>query len=217
MIYDQYGAAISAEFEMFTGALKLLYLQTSRASAGMESAHGFRMLGLAEVVRFMQRATGLTDNYLSNFGSGVVNDRDTPVLNTLRGIAIKNVNDLSVDMMAPASRVADLLTRPAGAVGLLLQKRLTDPQFTAIDKSGRKWQAALLVKTVARDFAYQAYIDFQAAQIIASGANAAEVVWMDPTPAGYGTIVLLADLARARARYFHPNATAQLRAAHVPT
>ena len=224
MIYDQYGAAIGVEFEMFAATLKTLYIQTRAAARGLEAGHNFRMLGLAQVVSFMQRATDLTRDFMNGIGLEFTSDRDTPVLNTLRGVAIKNVNDLSLDIMAPTQRMADLLNRPAGYVGLLLQKRLADPELVAIDRAGRKWQAAALVKTVARDFAYQAYIDFQVDQILDSGANAAEVVWMNPEHPNYGDIVMLSgssklhpDLAAVRSFYFHPNATAQLRAKNVPT
>lgn len=64
------------------------------------------------------------------------------------------------------------LNRPAGkAIGELVQRRLASPEFKIKDTAGRSWNADQLIHTLARDFAYQTFIDSQFNEAVNAGAK----------------------------------------------
>lgn len=58
-----------------------------------------------------------------------------------------------------------------GAIGLLAQRRLANPDFKVRDTSGRQWDGEKLIDVIVRDCAYQMFIDGQIAQAKADGAQ----------------------------------------------
>ena len=55
-----------------------------------------------------------------------------------------------------------MLKTATGGMGLLVQQKVGAVEFKVTDTSGRKWDAKRLVHVVARDYAYQSWIDWQA-------------------------------------------------------
>lgn len=213
MEYDRYTQAMRAEYEAFAARLTSQYL--SVAGNGMDAVAGFRLAGLGMISTLLGRAIVQTNDYLAPLGGGVVRDaRELPWLDQLRQIAMKNLNDLIVHLMGGGVRQADMLSRPAGAFGALLQKRLEAPRLTVRDRAGRAWKADALVAGYARDFAYQAHLDATIARLVEQGTEFATVAYPDPTHRNHGMQVRLADLDEVRKSIFHPNSNAQL-VAHV--
>lgn len=224
MEYNRYASSALAEYEIFAGALTTDFLLARGVNRGPMGSAEFRTAGMATVSRFMTRMVALTTSYASTVSDGSLSDiTATRYMNALRTVATKNVHDLALDLMRSDGRMADLLNRPAGSIGDLLQRHLATPNLVALDKGGRRWQARIMVKTLARGFAYQAFIDHQAAGIEKQGYDLAEVVYPDPAHAGHGEIVSISgddedfpSLGGTRNHFFHPNSSAQLRA-YVPT
>lgn len=220
MNYDHYAAQARAEYEVFSHALIADYLAHSNAGGDLHAVGTFRASGLAIVARFVDRAKELTNLYLAPMGGGGLRDaRDHPYLNTLRQIAIKNLNDLIVRLMGGGNRLADTLTRPAGAIGILLQRKLAKPakpELVAVDRSGRRWPADKLVAVLTRDFAYQAYLDAEIERFDLEGVEMVTVVYPDPTHAQHGLVMRLDEVGLVRKSIFHPNSQARL-VPHVPT
>ncbi len=217
MDYDRYASSLRAEYEAFGGALISDYLKHTSTGRGLDAVGEFRQAGLGLVSRFVARAVSLTNDYLAPMGSGSFTDaRDQPFLNALRQIAIKNLNDLIVRLMGGGARQANALTRPAGAVGLLLQKKLAKPELLAADRAGRKWPAEKLVAVLARDFAYQTYLDAEIERFDEEGVETVQVVYPDATHKNHGLSMRLDDVAPVRKSIFHPNSQARL-VPYVPT
>jgi hypothetical protein len=217
MNYDLYASQARAEYESFAHALIADYLSHSAAGRDLHAVGTFRMSGLALVARFVGRATALTNDYLAPLGGGGFRDaREHPYLNALRQLAIKNLNDLIVRLMGGSNRLADTLTRPAGAIGLLLQQRLAKPELVALDKSGRRWPADKLVAVMTRDFAYQAYLDAEIELFKGEGVETVMVVYPDSTHNQHGRAMRLDDVGLVRKSIFHPNSQARL-VPYVPT
>lgn len=211
MNYDLYASQARAEYESFSHALIADYLAHSTAGRGLHAVGTFRASGLALVTRFVDRAKDLTNDYLAAQGGGGFRDaREQPYLNALRQIAIKNLNDLIVRLMGGTNRLADTLTRPAGAIGILLQQKLAKPELVANDKSGRKWPADKLVAVMTRDFAYQAYLDAEIERFDEEGVEMVMVAYPDSTHAQHGLAMRLEEVSLVRKSIFHPNSQARL-------
>jgi hypothetical protein len=108
-------------------------------------------------------------------------------------------------------------TRPlTGAMGELLQRQMSNPQFKLPDAVGRHWDAYTLIKTAARDFFYQAAIDRTATAIATDGGLGK--VRYDGDAHTYNGMILSVDgregryktLDSVRSKIFHPNARAVL-------
>lgn len=217
MDYDRYASAVRAEYATFANELLTEYLTQTSAGRGLDAVGSFRLFGLGKVAGLLTRATALTNDYLAPTGKGTLRDtRDNPWLDALRQIAIKNLNDLIVRMMGGTARLANTLTRPAGAVGLLLQRKVATPELVANDKSGRKWPADKLVAVMARDFAYQAYLDAAIERFEAEGVEWVEVAHSNPDHPAHGTVMRIDEISLVRKSIFHPNSNARL-VPYVPT
>lgn len=217
MDFNLYTSLARAEYASFSNALIADYLAHSNGGRDLHAVGTFRASGLAIVTRFVDRAKELTNNYLAPQGGGGFRDaREHPYLNALRQIAIKNLNDLIVRLMGGSNRLADTLTRPAGAIGILLQQKLAKPELVALDKSGRRWPADKLVAVLTRDFAYQAYLDAEIERMDEEGVEMVMVAYPDSTHAQHGLVMRLDEVGLVRKSIFHPNSQARL-VPHVPT
>lgn len=217
MDYDRYASAVRAEYAAFVSHITAEYLARGASGQGVEAVSELRIAGLKRVSALMTHVLALTNDYLAPTGNGTLHDpRDNTWLSELRQIAVKNLNDLIARMMGGAGRLADMLNRPAGAVGLLLQKKVARPELFAIDRSGRRWHAEKLVAVMARDFAYQTYLDRTIAELEAAGAEWAQVAHPNGEHQQHGLVIHLPKIGLIRKSIFHPNSHARL-VPHVPT
>jgi len=212
--YDEYGAQVRAAYEVYTLALTGVYLGLQSAGRGADAVTELRRQGLGLIDTLLNSASNMGARYLNTLPDGPgVDVRETYFKAELHRIAIKNLNDLIVRLMGVGPRAADVLTRPAGAVGLLLQQRLSRPRFTVRDSAGRAWEAPKLVQVEARNFAYQSYVDVMLARSQSIGVDKIDIVYADP--ARNRTLALDEAIAQRKV-IFHVNATAQIDS-HVST
>lgn len=217
MEYDRYRGAVLVAYEAYAGKLTSEYLAAQAAGRGLEAVGALRATGLAALRALVQQVRALTDDYLAALDHGAgVDERSVFWLADLERIATKNLNDLLVRLMGGGLRVADLLHEKAGAIGLLLQKKMGVPRLTARDGAGRAWQSDQLVAVMARDFAYQAYLDATIERLDADGVELVDIAYPDPGHANHGLTIRLDEVALVRRTLFHPNSTARL-VPHVPT
>ncbi len=227
MQFDTFGTALASSYEMFTQALTGRYLATVAPGVDKSPAAHTRLMtdGHKLVRDFMRAATSMTDRYLDDISYGapsyVLLQREASFLNALNVIVTKNMTDMMRRYKQTGGGLKTLLMGSAGAIGQLLQARLERPTFDALDTAGRKWQAGTLVKTLARDFAYQSFIDNQAA-ILAEQGDLAQVAHPDHAHHYQNMIVSLSgastlypSLESVRDTVFHHNARALL--THVST
>jgi hypothetical protein len=214
MTYDDFGAQTRAAYDVYVLALTGAYLGFQSAGRGADAVTELRRQGIGLIDTFMNSVHVMVNRYLTTLPDGPgSSERETFLRADLQRIAVKNLNDLIVRMMGVGLRPADMLTKPAGAVGLLLQQKLSRPRFTARDSAGRAWDAAKLVSVIARDFAYQTYVDTMLYRQASIGAVVVDVVYADPAR---NKTMPLADAVGQRKAIFHVNATARIQT-HVPT
>lgn len=213
---NHFGADLAASYQGFLSGLTACYLA---AQAGGISLHDFRARAATSVQDFIQRAGTAAAGYVEELALDGYSEPLGAFVDQLRRIVSKNAADLT-QKLSGGVRLADMLTRPAGAVGTLLRMRVSAPRFTASDSAGRAWPAEKLVPLIARQFAYNALIDAQAAGI---EGDLAEVFYADQTHMHFGSILSISgasskypSLESLRQAIFHPNASAELRT-HVQT
>lgn len=212
--YDEYGRQVQGAYQVYTLALTGAYLALQSAGRGPDATPELRRQGMSLVDTLMNSVHNMTGQFLNTLPDGPdATERETHLRADLHRIATKNLNDLIVRLMGVGLRPADILTAPAGAVGLLLQQRLARPRFTARDSAGRVWDASKLVAVIARDFAYQGYIDNALARQQAIGADRIDVVYADPAR---NKTLDLATAITQRKMIFHVNGTATIKT-HVST
>lgn len=77
-----------------------------------------------------------------------------------------------VKMARTGGRGVSAMVDAHGGMGALIQKLASSEiEFKAVDSSGRRWDAAKLFHTLVRDFAYQCWIDRQAAVAYEGGED----------------------------------------------
>lgn len=216
MEYDRFRANVAKNYANFKNALVVDYLGREAAGVDISGVNQFRKTGLVLTQRFVSDVQQLVSEYIAHNTNGtLVGTSRGRVVDSLHAIAAHNVTDLRARLMGGAGRTADLFNRPAGAMGLLLQKKLATPELTSMDRTGRRWKSQMLVESIARDFAYQTTITFQAATI---ARDLAQVVYANANHPNQGLVVSLSgqpnypSFATIRGAIFHPNSTAELRA-----
>lgn len=215
MEYDRYASAVRAEYGAFANAIAADYLlrQASHQDTATAVAQ-FRLSALALVSHLISRATSLSDDYFVGLGIGP--QQHYGLVDALSVIATKNVNDLIKKLIGASQRLASVLRDETGAIGKLLQQRAIKPDLVAIDTSGRRWVADKLITVMARDFAYQAYLDAQIHKLDDDGTEFVQIVYPDTDHENHGLVMRLEELSQARKKIFHPNSTARIKA-YVPS
>lgn len=223
MIYDDLANRLTSEYDLFLYSLMGRYL--SLMAPGVEITPRAVADLRVDAQRLAETFYGLAetefDNYLSQFFADasealqtdlVIRKKETLAL--IRIATSENIKQLVQQAMVGKRDFTRLLANAHGAVGLLAQKRAATIGFQIHDKAGRKWHAKVLMRVIVRDFAYQSWLDFMFAGILATEGDLADVTYDDParnfTLSITGTTPGYPKLAEIRARIFHPNATAMV-------
>lgn len=226
MMYDDFASRIVQEYDLFLFSLTGKYLSlvapgveiTPRAIADLRSG----AQKLAET--FYGLAEREIDNYLHNLpvegNEALQSDlvvRKRELLARIRIATSENVKQVTQRAMVGKQDYTRLLSNAHGAIGMLAQARASSIDFQIRDTSGRRWQAKTLMRIMARDFAYQSWLDVMFAEILNEG-DLADVRYDDAsrdfTLSITGATPGYPKLAEIRAKVFHPNATATVEA-HV--
>lgn len=227
MKYDQFASTLAADYEMFTAAITGYYLSVGAAGSKLSPRSVAVLKAECDrlATRFLEGANANTAQYLADLNAGdataALDTHRAQFMFTLTSIVIKNVEDVINRLKGGDNNMKSLMVGSTGAIGQLLQRRFEKPSFESRDASGRKWKSLPLVRVVARDFAYQSFVDAEVADLKMHGFKVAEVVYPNSTHESHGTLVSLtgvaqgmASFAAARTTYFHPNSHARL-IAHV--
>lgn len=223
MIYDEFGKTLAAQYESFLFGLSGQYL--ALAAPGLEVTPmvvGQLESGALHLRNtFLDTARRTTQGYLDSIG---VDDpeRVEILLDDLADFTAQNINGLVQRMKGNKNTLLDLMDDMHGAMGLLLQRKLAEPEFKVKTLSGREFDAAPLVRATGRDFAYRSWLMVELTAI-KLGSDLAQVVYADPQHDGHGTVFSISGDTPGYPKFtdlydevFHYNATARV-AAHVPT
>lgn len=222
MIYDEFGRTLAADYEVFLFGLSGQYLalvapglEVSPMIVGQLEKGALRLRNT-----FLDSAKRTTQGYLDAVG---VDDpeRAELLLDDLADFTAQNIHGLVQRMKGDKTSVLDLMDNLHGAMGLLLQKKLAEPEFKVKTLSGREYDAAPLVRATARDFGYRNYLMAELVRLKLR-SDLAEVVYPDSQHEGHGTVFSISgdtpgypSFSDLYDEVFHYNATARV-AEHVP-
>lgn len=223
-LFDLLPGTLDAEYRLFLFALLGRYQSlkapgvelTPRALVELEvDAYGFGRTFMASARGAIDAATDIfTSDLPSDAQDGIV-ARKLELEARLRAIVVENVRQMLHMTKTGVGGVVDMLKNVEGATGLLVQRLAGNPVFVARDSAGRKWEAKKLVHFLTRDFAYQATLDRQVAELEAAGQDVVQTT--------YGQTLSLSGAEgyeafdHVRATYFHPNSNNLLVTADVQT
>jgi hypothetical protein len=222
MIYDDFAEALRREYEVFLLALTGRYL--SLTSAGVQaSPHTIgelRRAGAGLQGMFLQHASAAIDNLIGEYPSARANERASAFKREIERMSDTNIESL-IDRMKGAAMNPQAVGEVHGAMGLLLQQRMAQPEYRVPTKSGRSYEAKSLMYGQARDFGYRVWID-ETLSSIAVLSDLAEVQYPDPNHAGNGMVFSVSgetpgypSFAGIENEVFHYNAQAMI-VPHVP-
>ena len=223
MNFDDLAMRLDAEYNLFLFALMGRYQQMRAPGVGVSPKAIADLNSEAHQLAstFYQTAASSLEGYLQPLleeASEALSDKLTAskadTLNTIRSMLLENVQQVVHLGKTGVQGVGALLKGAAGATGLLVQRQAGKIDFKASDSSGRKWNARTLMWVVVRDFAYQAWIDFEVEAFAESGHDLMQTtkgqVFSLLGTDGYPTFAMI------RAIHFHPNSHSQMRP-YVPS
>lgn len=164
-MYDDFGKKLTDSYGLFLFALMGRYHQTR--------APGIEITPRA-VVDLQRDARKLADTFyesakteINSYLASIYTESSGALLSVRGALMEAHVRSLLADNLTQANKlaktginnVATMLRGATGAVGMLAQRGLGRIDFKVIDTAGRRWDAEKLMLVLARDFAYQSYID----------------------------------------------------------
>lgn len=223
MFYDDFAQRLAREYELYLFALSGQYL--ALVAPGLEASPAtisqLQRKGYALRETFLESANRSVTDFVHATGMAWEDASITGFLAELTVFTRQNVDSLVERMKGVKNGSLDGMDDMHGAMGLLLQKKLSTPEFKLVTASGRSFNAAQLVKTQARDFAYQGEIRATLSKF-AQYTDLAQVVYTDPAHKGHGLVFSITGQTAGyptfdeiAAKVFHYNATAGVRD-HVP-
>ena len=215
MQYDHFGAQVSARFQLYLAGVLGAYSARVATGTGSRIAGDFRNDSYALLITLGNDVKKLAYTYLAGTHAVDHEARLNAFLVYLDALAQQPIITLANRINFGTQSVGNVLTRSAGSLGALIQKKLGSPiRLTARDSAGRAWPLEKLVPVVARDFAYQVYVDDHLESLRVAGDEKVEIYYADP--ARNLTLSIKEAFAR-RAALFHPNATAMITKHYVPS
>lgn len=222
MLYDDFAERLKAEYDTFLFALSGRYLTQMAPGAQASPMHvnEFERGALKLRDTFLKTASRTVIEYVAGQTVGAVRELAENFTTELGHITEQNVGSLVTRMKGAKHNALDAVGEVHGAMGLLLQQKLATPEFNVTTASKRTFKAAPFVKSQARQFAYQTWLQFQMVAL-SWKSDLAQVAYDDPAHEHHGLIFSISgatpgypsfdDLAQT---VFHYNATAKI-AAHV--
>lgn len=176
--FEDLAARHQARFRMFATAVageRALAVATGMPPVSLKQwtrSRSFKAALMSDTTIELQR---YYEEHMSNAGD-IFRERSAARF----GVTSINIADIAQQVMNQTSKqakfgLADPMkaldpSRPAGAIGLLAQRRLANPEFKVQDpQTGFKWAAESLVHKLVRDYAYQIFIDAQYDSAIQDG------------------------------------------------
>lgn len=211
--YDALGAAYELKVKLFMTAIAGERALT--AMAGLKPGNSrvkslgttFRMGLISEIAKDLQPFTAIEKGtqYAANFAHRYVSLHLSLDAIT-REVIAQSSRQATFGKIAPMTNVS--YRRQSSSITALTKERLANPSFKVKDSAGRLWDADKLSKTLARDAAYQLFIDSSFEDAILSGVD--EVTLTHPNedhPLQGQTFALDETWRQRRAEVFHINSS----------
>ena len=223
MIYDEFGAQMKREYELFLFALSGRYLSLIAPGADVSPMmiRQFTQSASQLQATFIQTAIQRIEQFATTYPSASAEKRSTRLVSELMRITASNIETLTLRMKGGAQNALAGVKNAHGAMGLLLQQKLSNPEFRVKTPKGRSFDAVSYTHAEARNFAYLAWID-ATLERIALTSDLAEVRYPSADHAAYGTVFSISGSTPGYKSFqemellFHYNSTA-FPHDHVPT
>jgi len=219
---NEFADRLKSEYELYLFALTGRYLSTM--APGIEVTPSvvsdFKRAAAPLRLSFLATAKQTIDEYTSKNPSETAQTRAATLEADLARISLENVSTLVLAMKGSQQVMFASIKDAGGAMGLALQKKLSNPDFKVTSMGGRKYAALGYLYTQARHFAYLTQIEARLAQM-AADSDLAQVAYSDPAHAGNGTQFSISGTTKGYPSYaslidtvFHYNSSAMV-ASHV--
>lgn len=217
MIYDDLASQLKREYEVFLMALTGRYLSLSAAGVQVspQSIQAVQKAGIALQGMFLAHAKALVQQFAQEYPSASAATRVSAFERELTRMSDINIASLT-DRMRGAAINPAAVGEVHGAMGMLLQQKMAEPEYRVPTKSGRSFDAKALMGSAARDFGYRMWID-HTLESIAQHGDLAQVHYYDPAHAGNGMVFSISgetkgvpSFASIEDEVFHYNAQAMI-------
>lgn len=217
MIFDDLASQLKREYEVFLFALTGRYLSLSAAGVQVspQSITAVQKAGITLQGMFLEHANALVRQFAQDYPSASAQARVTAFERELTRMSDINIKSLT-DRMRGAAINPTAVGEVHGAMGLLLQQKMAEPEYRIPTKSGRSFDAKALLWTEARDFGYRIWLDNKL-EWIAQGGDLAQVQYPDPNHADNGMVFSISgktqgvpSYAEIKDKVFHYNAQAMI-------
>jgi len=217
MIYDDFAMRVRGDYELFLMALRGEYL--SLVMPGVEvtprTVMDFHTRAKKQREAFMQTAKERATTFLQEHKSARSDMLYDDFMSNVYRATVQNMSYLVGRLKG--SEVNPLRMEAHSAMGLLLQKQMTQPEFEIKTHTGRKYKAQHYLKAEARHFAYNVWLEGELAKI-AESSDLAEVHYANSQHPNNGLVFSITgnapdypSLDSLRDSIFHFNAQAMVR------
>jgi hypothetical protein len=224
MIYDDFGENSRREYDLFVFALTGRYLTLVAPGIAVSPMSIYTLRASGSMLRkaYLQSAFRMIDGYAQEYASARSEQLALDWRRELERITEVNIESLVLRLKGAARSELSLLDNVHGAMGTLLQQRLSSPELVVPTASGREYKAGPLVGAEARDFAYRAWLDSELERIAVT-SDLAEVIYPSADHEGHGRVFSISgatigypSFALLEEDVFHFNANAMVKP-HVST
>lgn len=215
MIYDDFATKLKQDYNLFLFALagRYLTLTAPGAEVSPQMLRQMKEQGLELAKTFMQSAGMRIGDFTHSHQSAGVEARSSAFVKVLANIAAQNIDMLTLRMKGGAKNALAGVKEAHGAIGLLLQQKLANPDFRVKTPKGRSFDAVAYLFAEARNFAYLSWID-TTLERIAQTSDLAEIRYPNPEHSANGTVFSISGSTPGYKSYeevkllFHYNSTA---------
>lgn len=218
MQYEGFAIRLKSEYELFLFALSGRYLSllTPGAAVSPMQIDTFERAAIELRNTFLKTAERSVVEYVAGLAVDTVQTLASDFDQELARVTRQNVDSLVTRMKGVKQNALDAMGEVHGAMGLLLQQKLATPEFNVVSESGRTFQATPFVKSQARQFAYQTWLQAQMVALSWEG-DLAQVIYDDPGHKNNGLVFSMSGATPGYPSFddiaetvFHYNATAKI-------
>ncbi len=224
MIYDEFAQKLMTEYRMFLIGLTGRYLALMAPGVDVSPMAIGQLEASGKALRstYMAIAERSVNDFVEQMSGKALADSTQAFMQRMSSITLHNIQTLTDRMKGMKNNSLDAVKENMhGAMGLLLQRQLTQPEFTVQTASGRNYKADSLVRTEARQFGYRAWLESEMERI-AESSDLAEVRYADPEHENHGLVFSISGKTQGYPSFedisepvFHYNSKATV-APHVP-
>lgn len=224
MIYEDFADRMAREYQLYLIGLtgRYLALMTPGVEMSPWAIGQLQSAGEALQKTFMSIAERTMQDFMNQLSISNAQAQAQAFMSTVTSMTTQNIQLLVDRMKGVKNNALDAMKNDMhGAMGLLLQRQLTNPEYLVKTASGRSYQAAPLMRTEARQFGYQEWLASELEKLAEQG-DLAEVRYADPEHENNGLVFSISGDTPGYPSFesitdsvFHYNSTATI-APHVP-